>query len=83
MALAGVHLARAVRAWPMDFEHSERAQLYIDRVERFVRERVLPNEATYWDHGAPATTSSVAHPTIVDTLNAEGQGAGRVEPLSP
>ena len=32
----------------MDFEHSERAQLYIDRVERFIRERVLPNEATYF-----------------------------------
>jgi alkylation response protein AidB-like acyl-CoA dehydrogenase len=31
----------------MDFEHSERAQQYIAQVERFVRERVLPNEQTY------------------------------------
>ena len=33
----------------MDFEHSERAQEYITQVDRFVRERVLPNERTYFD----------------------------------
>ncbi len=33
----------------MDFEHSERARLLIDQVERFVRERVVPNEQTYAD----------------------------------
>lgn len=32
----------------MDFEHSERAQPYITQVERFIRERVLPNEPTYY-----------------------------------
>src|SRR5687768_13151582 len=31
----------------MDFEHSEKARHYIDRVQRFIAERVLPNEATY------------------------------------
>jgi len=31
----------------MDFEHSERAQRYMDHVERFVSERVVPNEPTY------------------------------------
>jgi len=31
----------------MDFEHSERAQRYMDHVERFVRERIVPNEGTY------------------------------------
>ena len=31
----------------MDFEHSERARAYMDQVERFVRERVIPNERTY------------------------------------
>ena len=31
----------------MDFEHSERAQHYIGQVERFMRERILPNEPTY------------------------------------
>ncbi len=33
----------------MDFEHSERAQQYITQVERFVRERVLPNERTFFE----------------------------------
>jgi acyl-CoA dehydrogenase len=33
----------------MDFEHSERARDYIAQVERFVRERVVPNEQTYID----------------------------------
>lgn len=31
----------------MDFEHSERARAYIEHVDRFVRERIVPNEATY------------------------------------
>jgi alkylation response protein AidB-like acyl-CoA dehydrogenase len=31
----------------MDFEHSERAQKYIERVRRFIDERIVPNEATY------------------------------------
>jgi alkylation response protein AidB-like acyl-CoA dehydrogenase len=31
----------------MDFEHSERAQGYIAQVERFVRERIVPNEPVY------------------------------------
>jgi hypothetical protein len=31
----------------MDFEHSERAQRYMNHVERFVRERIVPNEQTY------------------------------------
>jgi acyl-CoA dehydrogenase len=33
----------------MDFEHSERARDYMAQVERFVRERVIPNEQTYLD----------------------------------
>ncbi len=33
----------------MDFEHSERARDYITPLERFVRERVIPNEPTYFD----------------------------------
>jgi alkylation response protein AidB-like acyl-CoA dehydrogenase len=31
----------------MDFEHSERARMVMEQVERFVRERVIPNESTY------------------------------------
>ena len=33
----------------MDFEHSDKARAYIDLAERFVRERVLPGEQTYFD----------------------------------
>ena len=33
----------------MDFEHSERAREYIAQVDRFIRDRVLPNEQTYGD----------------------------------
>ena len=33
----------------MDFEHSERARLVMEQVERFVYERVVPNEQTYQD----------------------------------
>ncbi|HEY2385513.1 MAG TPA: acyl-CoA dehydrogenase family protein [Candidatus Binatia bacterium] len=33
----------------MDFENSERARPYIEQAERFVRERVVPNEQTYVD----------------------------------
>jgi hypothetical protein len=33
----------------VDFENSERARPYIEQAERFVRERVVPNEQTYVD----------------------------------
>src|SRR5690349_13066907 len=33
----------------MDFELSERAQVYVGHVERFLRDRILPNEQTYLD----------------------------------
>ncbi len=61
----------------MDFEHSERARQYIAEVERFVRERVVPNEPTY--------ESQLAHsadwrqwriPPIMETLKAEAKDAG-------
>src|SRR5215471_9192460 len=61
----------------MDFEHSERAQQYIDSVERFVRERVLPNEQTY--------VAQLAHtddwrrwriPPILEQLKGEAKAAG-------
>jgi acyl-CoA dehydrogenase len=61
----------------MDFEHSERAQQYMAQVERFVRERVLPNEPVYY--------SQLAHtddwrrwriPPIMAELKAEAKAAG-------
>ena len=61
----------------MDFEHSERAQLYIDRVERFVRQRVLPNEATYYEqlvHSDDFRQWRI--PPILETLKTEAKAQG-------
>jgi alkylation response protein AidB-like acyl-CoA dehydrogenase len=61
----------------MDFEHSERALLYMEQVERFVREHVTPNEPTY--------VQQLAHtddwrqwriPPILDELKAKAREAG-------
>ncbi len=61
----------------MDFEHSERARLVMEQVERFVHERVVPNEATY--------ESQLVHsddyrewkiPPVVEELKAEAKGLG-------
>ena len=61
----------------MDFEHSERAQQYMGLVERFVRERVVPNEATYF--------AQLVHtddwrkwriPPIMEELKVEAKAAG-------
>jgi alkylation response protein AidB-like acyl-CoA dehydrogenase len=61
----------------MDFEHSERAQRYATPVERFVRERIVPSEATY--------VSQLAHtddwrrwriPPVVEELKREAKVAG-------
>jgi len=61
----------------MDFEHSERAQVYIDQVERFVRERVLPNEQTYWDQLAHTDDwRQWRVPPILEELKAEAKGLG-------
>ena len=43
----------------MDFEHSPRAQEYIERVGRFIRERILPSEAEYY--GELTHTEIAAH----------------------
>jgi acyl-CoA dehydrogenase len=61
----------------MDFEHSERAREYIGHVERFVRERVVPNERTYVDQ--LAHTPDWRHwriPPILEELKAEAKAAG-------
>ncbi len=61
----------------MDFEHSERAQLYIDQVERFVRERVLPNEHMYWDQLAHTDDwRQWRVPPILEELKAEAKSLG-------
>ncbi len=61
----------------MDFEHSERARTYVEQVERFVRERVVPNESTY---AAQLTHSDDWRqwriPPILEELKAEARGLG-------
>jgi alkylation response protein AidB-like acyl-CoA dehydrogenase len=61
----------------MDFEHSERAKGYIERVDRFVRERVLPNEKTYFDSlGHSPDFRQWRIPPVMETLKAEAKEAG-------
>lgn len=61
----------------MDFSPSERCQRYLDLTERFVRERVVPSEATY--------ASQLAHtddwrawriPPVIEELKAEARELG-------
>jgi hypothetical protein len=61
----------------MDFEHSPRARQYMDLVERFVRERVVPNERTYVEQLAhTADWRQWRIPPIVEELKAEAKAAG-------
>jgi hypothetical protein len=61
----------------MDFEHSERAQLFINQVERFVRERVVPNEKTYVDQLVHTDDwRQWRIPPILEQLKAEAKGLG-------
>ncbi len=61
----------------MDFEHSARAQDFIERVRRFIDERVLPNEGTY---EAELVRSNDFRewriPPIMETLKAEAKTQG-------
>lgn len=61
----------------MDFEHSARAQHYIEKVERFIRERILPSEAEYYG----ALTHSPDHrqwriPQVMESLRADAKSQG-------
>jgi acyl-CoA dehydrogenase len=69
--------AAAAQESGMDFEHSPRAQDYISRVERFVAERVVPNEATYVGQLARSDDwRQWRIPPIVEELKAEAKAAG-------
>jgi alkylation response protein AidB-like acyl-CoA dehydrogenase len=62
---------------PMDFAHSERAQRYITHVERFVRERVVPNEATFVEQLAHTDDwRQWRIPPILEELKAEARALG-------
>ncbi len=61
----------------MDFNHSERSQVVTELAERFISERVLPNEQTYRDqlvHSDDWTTWRI--PPIVEALKDEAKGLG-------
>lgn len=61
----------------MDFDHSESARLVIPQVERFMRERVLPSEQTYYEqlsHSPDYRQWRV--PPIMDQLKAEAKAIG-------
>jgi alkylation response protein AidB-like acyl-CoA dehydrogenase len=61
----------------MDFEHSERAKEVMAQAERFVRERILPNEQTYLDQLVGSDDwQKWKIPPIVEELKAEARGLG-------
>jgi alkylation response protein AidB-like acyl-CoA dehydrogenase len=61
----------------MDFEHSDRAKGYIERVDRFVKERILPSEKAYFDgltHSSDFRQWRI--PPVMEELKAEAKKAG-------
>jgi alkylation response protein AidB-like acyl-CoA dehydrogenase len=61
----------------MDFEHSERARMVMEQVERFVRERVIPNESVYEEqlvHTDDWTKWRI--PPVLEELKAEARELG-------
>jgi alkylation response protein AidB-like acyl-CoA dehydrogenase len=61
----------------MDFEHSERAKNVMAQAERFVRERVLPNEQTYLDQLVGTDDwREWRIPPILEELKAEAKELG-------
>ncbi len=61
----------------MDFEHSERAQIVMEQVERFIRERVVPSEPIYQDQLVHSDDwSEWRIPPVVEELKAEAKALG-------
>ena len=61
----------------MDFTHSERAQNVVSQAERFVRERVVPNEQTYVEQLAGSDDwRDWKIPPIVEELKVEARALG-------
>jgi hypothetical protein len=61
----------------MDFEHSQRARTYMEPVERFVNERVVPSEQTYLDQLAHSDDwRQWRVPPILEELKAEAKALG-------
>ncbi|KPK53742.1 MAG: acyl-CoA dehydrogenase [Myxococcales bacterium SG8_38_1] len=61
----------------MDFQHSERAQKVMTQVQRFLDERILPNEQTYLDQLAGTDDwREWKIPPIMEELKAEARELG-------
>ena len=61
----------------MDFEHSARAQEYIGHVDRFIRERVLPNEPVFFQQLVRSDDwRRWRIPPILEELKREARDAG-------
>ena len=61
----------------MDFEHSERATNVMAQAERFVRERIVPNEQTYFDQLVGTDDwREWKIPPILEELKAEAKALG-------
>jgi alkylation response protein AidB-like acyl-CoA dehydrogenase len=61
----------------MDFQHSERAQKVMAQVQRFLDERILPNEQTYLDQLVGTDDwQQWKIPPIMEELKAEAKGLG-------
>ncbi len=61
----------------MDFEHSERARQVMAQVERFVNERVVPNERKYYEQLVGSEDwRGWKIPPILEELKAEAKGLG-------
>jgi alkylation response protein AidB-like acyl-CoA dehydrogenase len=61
----------------MDFEHSERARTVMAQAERFVRERIVPNEQTYLNQLVGTDDwRDWKIPPIVEELKAEAKALG-------
>ncbi|MBW2214512.1 MAG: acyl-CoA dehydrogenase family protein, partial [Deltaproteobacteria bacterium] len=61
----------------MDFQHSDRATKVMAQVERFVRERIVPNEQTYFDQLVRTDDwREWKIPPILEELKAEAKELG-------
>src|SRR5262249_59928274 len=64
----------------MDFSPSPKSTEYIQRVRRFIQERIAPVEARYWDEVTDRNPSgdwrTWTIPPVLDELKAEARKAG-------
>jgi acyl-CoA dehydrogenase len=57
----------------MDFQHSERALHWQEKLQRFMDDKVLPRAAEYW---AQVHADHTVQPPIMETMKAEAREAG-------